>query len=133
MHVFNVHGCFRVAKQRIREARLQAVDFLLLLIAGISLGTLAKVSDENFGAVGYTYTIIAFCKFHNSMSLLSRDKNLDIFNITANFYNVSQMNATFPAKIQSRINYYPSYNILMTLFLYSIFLSFVALKNIINF
>nr|XP_043624309.1 ABC transporter G family member 28-like [Erigeron canadensis] len=50
----------RVAKQRIREARLQAVDFLLLLIAGISLGTLAKVSDENFGAVGYTYTIIAF-------------------------------------------------------------------------
>ncbi|PWA90269.1 pleiotropic drug resistance protein PDR/CDR [Artemisia annua] len=50
----------RVAKQRIREARLQAVDFILLLIAGISLGTLAKVSDENFGAVGYTYTIIAF-------------------------------------------------------------------------
>ncbi|XP_023749515.1 ABC transporter G family member 28 isoform X2 [Lactuca sativa] len=50
----------RVAKQRIREARLQAVDYLLLLIAGISLGTLAKVSDENFGAVGYTYTIIAF-------------------------------------------------------------------------
>ncbi|KAK1435134.1 hypothetical protein QVD17_00894 [Tagetes erecta] len=50
----------RVAKQRVREARLQAVDFLLLLIAGISLGTLAKVSDENFGAVGYTYTIIAY-------------------------------------------------------------------------
>ncbi|XP_076884404.1 ABC transporter G family member 28-like [Bidens hawaiensis] len=50
----------RVAKQRIREARLQAVDLLLLLIAGISLGTLAKVSDENFGAVGYTYTIIAY-------------------------------------------------------------------------
>ncbi|KAK9072608.1 hypothetical protein SSX86_009043 [Deinandra increscens subsp. villosa] len=50
----------RVAKQRVREARLQAVDLLLLLIAGISLGTLAKVSDENFGAVGYTYTIIAY-------------------------------------------------------------------------
>ncbi|KAL8197892.1 hypothetical protein R6Q57_030128, partial [Mikania cordata] len=50
----------RVAKQRIREARLQAVDLLLLLIAGIALGTLAKVSDENFGAVGYTYTIIAY-------------------------------------------------------------------------
>ncbi|GJT07555.1 hypothetical protein Tco_0842017 [Tanacetum coccineum] len=47
-------------KQRIQEAMLQAVDFLLLLIAEISLGTLAKVSDENFGAVGYTYTIIAF-------------------------------------------------------------------------
>nr|GEV84415.1 major facilitator superfamily domain, general substrate transporter [Tanacetum cinerariifolium] len=30
--------------------------------AGISLGTLAKVSDENFGAVGYTYTIISFCR-----------------------------------------------------------------------
>ncbi|KAI7724924.1 hypothetical protein M8C21_012702 [Ambrosia artemisiifolia] len=50
----------RVAKQRIREARLQAVDLLLLLIAGIALGTLAKVSDENFGVVGYTYTIIAY-------------------------------------------------------------------------
>ncbi|GKA27950.1 hypothetical protein Tco_0714118 [Tanacetum coccineum] len=47
-------------KQRIQEAMLQAVDFLILFIAGISLGTLAKVSDENFGAVGYTYTIIAF-------------------------------------------------------------------------
>lgn len=60
-----------MAKQRIREARLQAVDYLLLLIAGISLGTLAKVSDENFGAVGYTYTIIAFCKFKNSNVLFS--------------------------------------------------------------
>ncbi|GKC27865.1 ABC transporter G family member 28-like protein [Tanacetum coccineum] len=60
----------RVAKQRIREARLQAVDFLLLLIAGISLGTLAKVSDENFGAVGYTYTIIAFYNYIVLLCLL---------------------------------------------------------------
>ncbi|KAI3823263.1 hypothetical protein L1987_04696 [Smallanthus sonchifolius] len=60
--VWNQYRFFlgRVAKQRIREARLQAVDLLLLLIAGISLGTLAKVSDENFGVVGYTYTIIAY-------------------------------------------------------------------------
>ncbi|KVH91061.1 hypothetical protein Ccrd_006926 [Cynara cardunculus var. scolymus] len=49
-----------VAKQRIREARLQVVDFLLLLIAGVSLRTLAKVSDKNFWVVRYTCTIIAF-------------------------------------------------------------------------
>ncbi|KAI3981701.1 hypothetical protein MKX01_020644 [Papaver californicum] len=55
----------RVTKQRLREARIQAVDVLLLLLAGICLGTLAKVSDETFGALGYTYTVIA-------VSLLSK-------------------------------------------------------------
>lgn len=53
----------RVGKQRLREARPQAVDFLILLLAGICLGTLAKVSDETFGSLGYTYTVIAVCKF----------------------------------------------------------------------
>lgn len=52
----------RVGKQRLREARPQAVDFLILLLAGICLGTIAKVSDETFGALGYTYTVIAVCK-----------------------------------------------------------------------
>lgn len=52
----------RVGKQRLREARPQAVDFLILLLAGICLGTLAKVSDETFGSLGYTYTVIAVCK-----------------------------------------------------------------------
>ncbi|CAN6461511.1 unnamed protein product [Victoria cruziana] len=49
----------RVGKQRLRESRIQAVDFLILLLAGACLGTLAKVNDETFGAAGYTYTIIA--------------------------------------------------------------------------
>ncbi|XP_077221770.1 ABC transporter G family member 28-like isoform X2 [Tasmannia lanceolata] len=49
----------RLGKQRLREARMQAVDFLILLLAGACLGTLAKVSDETFGALGYTYTVIA--------------------------------------------------------------------------
>ncbi|KAI4322292.1 hypothetical protein L6164_022002 [Bauhinia variegata] len=49
----------RVGKQRLREAGTQAVDLLILLVAGICLGTLAKVSDETFGASGYTYTVIA--------------------------------------------------------------------------
>ncbi|XP_022765394.1 ABC transporter G family member 24-like isoform X2 [Durio zibethinus] len=49
----------RVGKQRIREAKVQAIDYLILLLAGACLGTLTKTSDENFGAVGYTYTIIA--------------------------------------------------------------------------
>ncbi|XP_057954658.1 ABC transporter G family member 28-like isoform X3 [Malania oleifera] len=49
----------RVGKQRLRDARIQAVDYLILLLAGVCLGTLAKVSDETFGALGYTYTVIA--------------------------------------------------------------------------
>lgn len=57
----------RVGKQRLREARIQFVDFLILCLAGVCLGTLAKVSDESFGAVGYTYTVIAVCKFEFSM------------------------------------------------------------------
>ncbi|XP_042047086.1 ABC transporter G family member 28-like [Salvia splendens] len=48
----------RVGKQRLREARTQAMDYLILLLAGICLGTLAKVSDETFGANGYMYTVI---------------------------------------------------------------------------
>lgn len=54
---------FRCGKQRLREARIQGVDYLILGLAGICLGTLAKVSDETFGALGYTYTVIAVCKF----------------------------------------------------------------------
>nr|AAX92830.1 hypothetical protein LOC_Os11g22350 [Oryza sativa Japonica Group] len=50
---------FRCGKQRLREARIQGVDYLILCLAGICLGTLAKVSDETFGALGYTYTVIA--------------------------------------------------------------------------
>ncbi|KAK8463535.1 hypothetical protein SEVIR_1G375300v4 [Setaria viridis] len=49
----------RCGKQRLREARIQGVDYLILCLAGICLGTLAKVSDETFGALGYTYTVIA--------------------------------------------------------------------------
>ncbi|KAL8551570.1 hypothetical protein ACS0TY_000601 [Phlomoides rotata] len=49
----------RMAKQRLREARIQAIDYLILLLAGACLGLIAKSGDENFGAPGYTYTIIA--------------------------------------------------------------------------
>lgn len=49
----------RIAKQRLREAKLQATDYLILLIAGACLGAISEISDSNFGASGYTYTIIA--------------------------------------------------------------------------
>lgn len=52
----------RAGKQRLREAKIQVVDYFILLLAGACLGSLAKVSDQNFGAVGYTYSIIAVCK-----------------------------------------------------------------------
>ena len=58
---------FRVCKQTLREGKSQAVDYLLLLVAGAILGTLTKVNDETFGSLGYTYTVIAVCKFQNSI------------------------------------------------------------------
>ncbi|XP_019188946.1 PREDICTED: ABC transporter G family member 28-like [Ipomoea nil] len=64
----------RIGKQRLREARVQAVDYLILLLAGICLGTLAKVSDESFGSMGYLYTVIA-------VSLLSKIAALRSFSL----------------------------------------------------
>ncbi|TVU30561.1 hypothetical protein EJB05_22191, partial [Eragrostis curvula] len=52
----------RVAKQRLREATHQAVDYLILCIAGICIGTIAKVRDDSFGVASYGYTIMAVCK-----------------------------------------------------------------------
>ncbi|KAJ1403109.1 P-loop containing nucleoside triphosphate hydrolase [Sesbania bispinosa] len=49
----------RAGKQRLREARIQAIDYLILLLAGACLGSLTKASDQTFGAAGYTYTVIA--------------------------------------------------------------------------
>ncbi|XP_064935039.1 ABC transporter G family member 28-like isoform X1 [Musa acuminata AAA Group] len=49
----------RVFKQRLREATTLAVDYLILGLAGVCLGILAKANDSNFGVAGYTYTIIA--------------------------------------------------------------------------
>ncbi|XP_074276383.1 ABC transporter G family member 24-like isoform X2 [Silene latifolia] len=49
----------RITKQRLREAKLLATDYLILLLAGACLGLISKISDENFGASGYSYTIIA--------------------------------------------------------------------------
>ena len=51
-----------------REAGLLAVDFFILCLAGICLGTIAKFSDPTFGMSGYNYTIIAVCKFNTSVS-----------------------------------------------------------------
>ncbi|KAH6764774.1 ABC transporter family protein [Perilla frutescens var. hirtella] len=64
----------RVGKQRLREARTQAVDYLILLLAGVCLGTLAKVSDATFGSTGYLYTVIG-------VSLLSKIAALRSFSL----------------------------------------------------
>ncbi|MED6212598.1 ABC transporter G member 28 [Stylosanthes scabra] len=61
----------RVGKQRLREARSLGVDFMILLLAGLCLGTLAKMSDESFGATGYTYTVIAVCECHQKTNFLT--------------------------------------------------------------
>ncbi|KAI3680223.1 hypothetical protein L2E82_50548 [Cichorium intybus] len=42
-----------------RDARVQATDYLILLLAGACLGTMAEVSDVSFGYTGYQYTVIA--------------------------------------------------------------------------
>ncbi|XP_027936130.1 putative white-brown complex homolog protein 30 [Vigna unguiculata] len=66
----------RVCKQTLREGKSQAVDYLLLLVAGAILGTLTKVNDETFGSLGYTYTVIAvslLCKI-SALRSFSLDK-----------------------------------------------------------
>lgn len=57
------HGNLRLSKQRLREAKTHAVDYLILLIAGACLGSLTNADDATFGFGAYTYTIIAACKF----------------------------------------------------------------------
>ncbi|KAK4279654.1 hypothetical protein QN277_011396 [Acacia crassicarpa] len=49
----------RVAKQRLRDAKAQAIDYLILLLAGACLGSVVKMKDQQLGAAGYTYTVIA--------------------------------------------------------------------------
>lgn len=49
----------RISKQRLREARIHTIDYLILFLAGAALGSIIKMSDDSFGAPGYTYTIIA--------------------------------------------------------------------------
>ncbi|KAK6156348.1 hypothetical protein DH2020_010596 [Rehmannia glutinosa] len=66
----------RVSKQRMREAKTQAVDYLILLIAGACLGSLTKASDATFGFSAYTFTIIAvslLCKIA-ALRSFSQDK-----------------------------------------------------------
>lgn len=66
----------RVGKQRLREAKTQAIDYLILLIAGACLGSLTKADDETFGFGAYTYTIIGvslLCKVA-ALRSFSQDK-----------------------------------------------------------
>ncbi|KAL3581392.1 hypothetical protein D5086_015724 [Populus alba] len=52
----------RVSKQRLREAKIQAADYLILLLAEACLGSITKPSDQTFGAAGYAHSIIAVCE-----------------------------------------------------------------------
>ncbi|KAK6943844.1 ABC transporter family G domain [Dillenia turbinata] len=53
----------RVGKQQLREAKVQVADYLILLLAGACLGTLAKVSDETFGSLALLSKIGALRSF----------------------------------------------------------------------
>ncbi|XP_051120137.1 ABC transporter G family member 24-like [Andrographis paniculata] len=66
----------RVGKQRLRDSKTQAIDYLILLIAGACLGSLTKANDATFGYGAYTYTIIAvslLCKIA-ALRSFSQDK-----------------------------------------------------------
>ncbi|GAB2250576.1 hypothetical protein Droror1_Dr00016826 [Drosera rotundifolia] len=64
----------RISKQRFREARLYATDYLILLLSGACLGSITTISDSNFGASGYSFTVIA-------MSLLCQIAALRTFSL----------------------------------------------------
>ncbi|KAJ3679882.1 hypothetical protein LUZ60_016160 [Juncus effusus] len=61
----------RVVKQRLRDAKGQAIDYLILGLAGTCLGMIARLSDTNFGIPGYIYTIIAISLLCKIASLRS--------------------------------------------------------------
>ena len=52
----------RIGKQRLRDSKIQVIDYLILLLAGACLGSISDVSDQSFGVSGYAFTIIAVCK-----------------------------------------------------------------------
>nr|XP_016452319.1 PREDICTED: putative white-brown complex homolog protein 30 [Nicotiana tabacum] len=49
----------RVGKQQLREAQIQAADYLILLVAGGCLGILSNQKGDTFGYYGYMYSVIA--------------------------------------------------------------------------
>ncbi|MED6107013.1 hypothetical protein PIB30_010153 [Stylosanthes scabra] len=49
----------RIGKQRLRESKIQAIDYLILLLAGACLGALSRGNDQTFGGAGYIHTVIA--------------------------------------------------------------------------
>ena len=53
---------FRIGKQRLRDSRIQVIDYLTLLLAGACLGPISDLSNQSFGVYGYPFTIIAVCK-----------------------------------------------------------------------
>lgn len=97
----------RIGKQRLREVRIQIADFLILLLAGACLGTLAKVSDESFGALGYTYTVIAVCK------LLTRESLTAILLCFFFFITFSCQKLTTILSIYVALIYLPSLGLLI--------------------
>lgn len=49
----------RIGKQRLRDSKIQVIDYLILLLAGACLGSISNVSDQSFGVSGYAFTVIA--------------------------------------------------------------------------
>lgn len=49
----------RLALQRVREARLQTQDYLILLLCGACLGVISPTKDASLGSNSYAYVIIA--------------------------------------------------------------------------
>lgn len=52
----------RVSKLGLREAKIQAADYLILLLAGACLGSITNPSDQTFGDAGYAHSTIAVCE-----------------------------------------------------------------------
>ncbi|RZC70461.1 hypothetical protein C5167_033599 [Papaver somniferum] len=65
----------RVSKQRLRESKIQAVDFMILFLAGACLGLLAKMSDENFGLAALLCKIAALRSFSQDKLIYWRESS----------------------------------------------------------
>uniref|UniRef100_A0A9I9DLG7 ABC transporter domain-containing protein n=1 Tax=Cucumis melo TaxID=3656 RepID=A0A9I9DLG7_CUCME len=61
----------RIGKQRLRDSKIQVIDYMILLLAGACLGSISNVSDQSFGVSGYAFTLEYWRESSSGMSSLA--------------------------------------------------------------
>ncbi|KAM0914979.1 hypothetical protein ACQ4PT_011157 [Festuca glaucescens] len=85
----------RVTKHRLRDGRLLGVDFLILGLSGIGLGTIVKLSNPTFGMPGYIIAVLFYTDTSGSdLGIHSKDypyihEDVELSKVSSNLANNS--------------------------------------------